>query len=248
MYMKEKILESLKLLSQERPIFHSEDDFKFAFSNTLQKIVGKGCEIRLERPVDIEMVCRNGVTKLVKAPIDIVLLYKNSMYPIELKYKTKALELETENDKYILAEHGARDKGRFSFRKDIYRLEYVVHDNKKYKEVQGFFIVITNDEAYTKKASSLTLDKNYSFHNGATLQKKDLGWNEKKLEALGLVEKEDKKFYKIDTDAVHETSRGESFYQLDLKNEYTIKWEEYSEVGANKKNSKFYFSVSEVNN
>jgi len=246
--MKEKILESLKLLSQERPIFHSEDDFKFAFSNTLQKVLGEGCEIRLERPVDIEMVCRDGVIKPVKAPIDVVLLYKNSMYPIELKYKTKALQIVYGEEEYNLAKQEARDKGRFSFRKDIYRLEYVVHanDNKKYKEVQGFFIVITNDEAYTKEASSFTLDKNYSFHNGATLHKEDLGWNEEKLEAMGLVEKEDKKFYKTDT--VHETSTGESFYQLDLKNEYTIKWEEYSEVGANKKNSKFYFSVSEVNN
>jgi hypothetical protein len=247
MYLKEKILESLKLLSQERPIFHSEDDFKFAFSNTLQKIVGKGCEIRLERPVDIEMVCRDGVIKPVKAPMDIVLLYKNSMYPIELKYKTKALQIIYGEEEYNLAKQEARDKGRFSFRKDIYRLEYVVQKNnkksndndKKYNDVQGFFIVITNDEKYLDNISSgNTLDKNYSFHDNASLHKKDLGWNYEKLEENG----------KAFNPEEHETSRGESFYQLNLKNEYAIKWEEYSEVGANKKNLKFYFSVSEVNN
>ena len=90
------------------------------------------------------MLKRDKNEKIARTPIDIVVIEKktNFTYPIELKYKTKKYEVNHKNERYNLTEHGASDIGRFSFRKDIYRLEQLM--NKETKE--GFFIVITNEK------------------------------------------------------------------------------------------------------
>ncbi len=228
--MKEQILKSLTSLGKIRSIFHSEDDFKFSFSKIFQEELGEDYEIRLERPEEIEMLKRDGSLDTVRAPIDIVVINTKTKlsYPIELKYKTKKFETGYDHEEYKLSAHGANDLGRFSFRKDIYRLEHIVE--KKDKSVQGFFIVITNDEKYWDDDVSIknTLDKNYSFHNGAILHAKDLGWNDKKLLKCGWAYSDENKLLK--DKRVHWTSKGDWFYQLDLKNTYTINWEKYSKI------------------
>ena len=150
--IKEKIRKSLEILKIDRPIYHSEDDFKFSFSKVLQEELGKNYTIRLERPEEILMLKKDGTTKVARAPIDIVVINKitSEFYPIELKYKTKKYEIIHQDEKYKLTEQGATDIGRFSFRKDIYRIEQLVKD----KTVQGFFIVITNENKYLQNISN----------------------------------------------------------------------------------------------
>ena len=138
------ILDILKDLLKTRPVFHSEDDFKFALSQKISK-KHQDYELRLERPFEIEMLekrDKNGniIKDIVRAPIDIVIIDEKGKYiPIELKYKTKELTGEVGDDVYDLAKHGASDIGRVSFRKDIYRIERFLESNSE-KCNKGFVL------------------------------------------------------------------------------------------------------------
>ena len=87
--------------------------------------------------------------------IDIVVEKDNLFYPIELKYKTKQqkgdLQRFKENFKgiEILKNHGARNIGRYSFWKDVARLEFIKDSFDRV--VGGFCIFITNDNKYMEK-------------------------------------------------------------------------------------------------
>ncbi|MFZ2889712.1 MAG: hypothetical protein WA010_04525 [Sulfuricurvum sp.] len=224
-----------------RPIFHSEDDFKFSFSSILQRELGEDYEIRLERPQEIRMLKRDKNEKIIRAPIDIVVIDKktNLTYPIELKYKTKKYPYPHEDEIYNLTEQGAIDIGRFSFRKDIYRLEQLI--NKESIQKEGFFIVITNEKKYFENVSDKdTTDKNFSFHDGMIIQKEDKSWNYEKQFTDGYILNENMQLSK--NDKLHWTSKGDNFYKLDLKNTYEIKWQTYSKL----KETEFYISVVEI--
>lgn len=223
-YIVENVLEQL---SNERPVFHSEDDFKFALSKVFLDTLGSDFDIRLERPIDIKMVKRDGITfNTVSAPIDIIILNKatNQKIPIELKYKTKRSSIVHDNEQFNLKQHGAHDCGRFSFRKDIFRLERLIEVQEDMSE--GYFIVISNDDKYINVDTSIkdTIDKHYSFHDGMTLSSKDIGWNHKS--------KKDN----------HWTDKGDYSYKLDLKKEYPIDWKIYSNV----KDEAFFISIVRV--
>lgn len=230
---------TISLLKNARPIYHSEDDFKFAFSKALSKVLGNNYEIRLECPQYIDMPKRDGDIKVARAPIDIMIINieTNLTYPVELKYKTKKFETLFKNEKYNLTEHGATDIGRFSFRKDIFRIEQLLS-----KEIQqGFFIVITNDQKYLQDISDKdTLDKNFSFHNKAAIQKEDMSWNYEKHLKSGYSINSKQQLSK--NGKPHWTSKGDEFYKLDLLNEYIIEWEKYSEL----EDSVFNISIVEI--
>lgn len=239
--MNNKIRETIKILQQQRPVFHSEDDFKFEFSRVLSQLLGDNYEIRLERPTIITMVKRDGSKPPpVRAPIDIIVINKeeNTICPIELKYKTKLFETTISDEIYDLKAQGAPDRGRFSFRKDIYRVEQLVlkENNIPY----GYFIVITNEDLYLHDISTKNnLDKNYSFHQDAILHKNDLGWNyEKQIHDGYILNKHEL----IKNNKKHWTSTGNEFYKLDLQGTYQIKWEDYSENNS----EKFHMSIVKV--
>lgn len=201
-------------LQNQRPIFHSEDDLKLALAFSIKKN-NPEFEIRLERPVQLEMINRNGEIITVRAPIDIIVIDTNgNAYPIELKYKTKEAGINLNDENYILADHGAQDVGRYSFRKDIYRIENYKSKNLNYK--YGYVLILTNDNKYFEQNVFETnrIDKHYSFHNGAKLNHFDLSWN----------------FDKNDKTKEHWSYKKECFYKLDLLNGYKIKWEDYSKV------------------
>jgi hypothetical protein len=238
--IKQEILETLDLLKNKRPIFHSEDDFKFAFSKILSEKIGNNFDIRLEKPQEIKMTKRNNNTKIARVSIDIFIIdiINNISYPIELKYKTKKFETSFDNENYELTEHGATDIGRFSFRKDIFRIEQLLNKNT-IKE--GYFIVITNEAKYLENIlHKNTLDKNFSFHNGITLEKFDKSWNYKKQIDKGYVLNENAQLTK--NNKLHWTSKGDKFYRLNLKNEYSIEWKTYSIVN----NETFHIFMVEI--
>lgn len=186
------------------------------------------------------MIKRDTSIKIARAPIDVIIIDKinNILYPIELKYKTKKFQAIYEKENYKLTEHGATDIGRFSFRKDIFRIEQLI---SKENINQGFFIVITNESKYLQNISNKnTLDRNFSFHNNMILQKIDNSWNYEKQINNGYLLNENNTLSK--NDRLHWTSKGDEFYKLDLKNEYQIEWKEYSKI----ENEIFYFSLIEV--
>ena len=227
---KMNIKQAIKSLQNKRKIFHSEDDLKFALSQELQKLFPP-FHIRLERPVEIEMRTRGEGIKIVRAPIDILLIDKNGRhFPIELKYKTKLFKATHDDEEYHLTNHGACDIGRFSFRKDVFRIEQYLLKSEKYE--QGFVLIITNETDYFKNIlSERKLDSHFSFHDGCILKNEDDSWN---YDAIDLSKyyysKQDSKWKYKSSEKVHWTCKGEKFYTLPLSNEYQISWKKYSKI------------------
>lgn len=86
--------------------------------------------------MELEKVFNGAATVLLEFPIeqnsriiytDVMLIYKQSLYPIELKYKTKRIPLEQLYGftglpiKKILKDHNAVDINGYNFWKDINR-------------------------------------------------------------------------------------------------------------------------------
>lgn len=104
---------------------------------------------------DLSFFQRGGNKSEASIRIDVVVEKDGLFYPIELKYKTKQKNGEIQRFKEdfgkieILKNHGARNIGRYSFWKDVARLEFIKDSFEKVKG--GFCVFITNDDKYTKK-------------------------------------------------------------------------------------------------
>lgn len=216
-------------LQNQRPIFHSEDDLKLALAFHIKQ-TNPELEIRLERPVALEMINRNGKKITVRAPIDIVVIDTNgNSYPIELKYKTRKTNISLNDENYILAEHGAQDIGRYSFRKDIYRIENYKSKNLSFK--YGYVLILTNDNVYFEKNvfEKDNFDKHFSFHNEALLNRYDLSWNYTKMDKTKFKLDENNVWYNINSKE-HWTCKKDYFYKLDLSKDYGITWRDFSAI------------------
>ena len=218
-------------LRNNRNVFHSEDDLKLSFGMEILNNYSD-CQVRLERPVDIEMVDWNNKTMIARAPIDVVIIEKNgNSIPVELKYKTKKTQFEHNDEKYQLTEHGAVDIGRYSFRKDIYRIEQYLASNPNSET--GYVLILTNDKAYfnTDVSQKDNYDKFMSFHHGAVLDKQDRGWNYSKISDDKYERRTgDKRWWYKEKKKVHWTCTKELFYKLELKGNYIIDWINYSSL------------------
>ncbi len=237
-----RVIEKLK---KERELFHSEDDLKFALAFILKELY-PNFHIRLEKPQNINMLKRNDENKKARAPIDIIMVNSKTgeLIPIELKYKTAKLNIKKGNEIYDLTNHGAKDIGRFSFRKDIFRIEQFIQLNKKSN--QGFVLIITNDSGYYSQDISKknVLDSHFSFHHGASIKKKDKSWNYNNInkEKYEFISQE-KKWKYIGNKKYHWSCTGEKYFRLNLKSHYNIEWEYYSKID----NSEFKFCLIAIN-
>ena len=238
-----KLFLLLSRLSLERPIFHSEDDFKFALAQLIKRDF-PNYSIRLEKPVSTQMIKRSGVKEDQprRTPIDIVCRTETGEeIPIELKYKTKIMTCtDHHGEEFNLTQQGAVDTGRFGLRRDIYRVEQYL---KKPESAQtGYVVMLTNDHDYLKNIEdSNSIDCHFSCHDEAIIERIDQGWNLDKVKEKGFIEDpvtmEAKKGSKL-----HWTSEGQYYHKLDLGNEYQIHWLPYSKIGK----SEFKFCIVEV--
>ena len=223
-------IQLLNELAAKRPVFHSEDDFKFSLA---QFVCSESESVRLEVPQKINLSYRSSKKKhnSILKYFDMVIFRNGKKIPVELKYKTKkhkesdAYKDENLDELFSLKDQGARTEGLFSFRKDIYRIEKFLESNNDSEE--GYVVILTNDNNYRKAQKENTIAFNYSFHNGATIEGRDFGWNyngEKKN---------------------HWTTKGDKSMILDLNGSYKIKWEKYE----NDPNAPdFYFLIIQVKN
>ena len=119
-------------LAIERPLFHSEADFQHALAWRIHKCLPE-CGVRLEYKPPIEETMRLDIW-LAKPGV-----------AIELKYRTRKLEIEHNGESFHLRNQSACDIGRYDFLKDIQRLESLsgFPDAKA-----GFAIFLTNDDLY----------------------------------------------------------------------------------------------------
>lgn len=157
----------LSELSNERPVFHSEADFQLSLFRKL---------IRLTHPEDVflehMMLKTSGNT-------DIMVRSDSEVVGIELKYKTKRVELiadgENGTEIFRLKDQIARDFGRYDFWKDVKRLKDIFEANKC---TSGHVIFLTNDKAYWDKRGqgSNSSDEKFKIDNERGLVTGQLDW------------------------------------------------------------------------
>jgi hypothetical protein len=203
----------LTALSEQRPIFHSEADFQHAIAWQMHKRLPRA-SVRLERPVEVSHLDK-------RLHVDIWIEQDDHVLAIELKYKTRALQVHVGNERYALRSQSAQDLGRYDFIKDIGRVEDIVADRAPH--ASGYAILLTNDPSYwTQSRNDSTYDVNFRVHEGSTLQG-SLGW------APG---------------ASEGTRRGREDL-LQLRKSYALRWADYARL-ADATYGRFRYLLVEV--
>lgn len=148
--------ETINILAKSRPIFHSEADFQHALAWEIQRLNPTN-KIRLERPF----------SENERNYLDLFVINREKMIAVELKYKTRGLRVETNDETYNLLDQSAQDLGRYDVLKDVQRIERYVETNEN---CNGYVIFLTNDSAYWKKPNiTNTIDASFRVHDGATI-------------------------------------------------------------------------------
>ncbi len=153
----------MNALARDRPVFHSEADFQLALALCIRDSIPDG-RVRLEyKPFPAERMY-----------LDIWL--PGIGVAVELKYRTRKLNLEREGESFALRNMGAHDIGRCDFLNDIQRLEALrTLPNAR----AGFALLLTNDPLYWKPPSSPdTIDAAFRLHEGRTITGK-MAWSER---------------------------------------------------------------------
>ena len=150
-------------LSKARPIFHSEADFQHAFAWQIHENL-PDCQIRLEynpRPAQ-------------KKRMYLDVWVRSLRVAIELKYLTRKLELEWENELFALRNQAAQDISRYDYCKDVQRLEQVAVEGIA---KAGIAILLTNDSSYWRTAQHhATADADFRLEEGRKLSG-SLAWS-----------------------------------------------------------------------
>ena len=147
-------------LAKTRPIFHSEDDFKFALAWQIHEMM-QDIQLRLEYPHS------EGVY------LDIWI--HSRKLAVELKYKTKSLLAREDGELFDLKEQGARNHARHDFLEDVERVE---------SAGSGCAIILTNEPAYWEEHSVRQSSNDYDFriHEGRELSG-ELNWRNPEADA-----------------------------------------------------------------
>ena len=189
----------VKGLALDRPVFHSEADFQHSLAWHIHE-VGLDPRVRLERPVDL-----NDPQKRIY--LDLWL--PGSSVAVELKYRTRKLELGFGGEQFALRDQSAQDTGRYDFLKDVQRLEQL---SERPEVRAGLAILITNDPLYWDEPSpdwKETNDAQFRLHEGRTVVG-TLSWSPNA--APGAIKgRED---------------------PICLKHPYLVRWREYSDPGG----------------
>ena len=202
----------LNTLAKQRKVFHSEADFQHALAWELHHRLPES-DIRLEYP----MPNLNGLMYL-----DIWVKHLSAVMAIELKYKTRAIDVTIGAEKFALKNQSAQDIGRYDFIKDIYRLEQSLG---VYKKGEGYAILLTNDSAYWKTPQNKqTVDTEFRLHNGRVLSG-SLNWRE----------------------AGAGTTKGRETV-ITLKNQYSLQWQDYADLHINRYGQFRYLLVPVIAN
>lgn len=202
-------------LAMRRPIFHSEADFQHALAWEIHQQWPE-CLIRLERKFSGSSD-RN-------IYLDIWALHSNTTIAIELKYKTKAFNVNLLGEEFNLSNHGAQDLGRYDFLKDIQRLEQIVY---KQPRTIGYAILLSNDNTYWASASNQsTADAQFRIHQNRSLTG-TLNWG---------------------VNASKGTTKGRES-PIDIRGLYTVNWQTYSSLnGLPQTNENFKYLLFEISN
>ena len=207
-----EIRKILASLARQRPVFHSEADFQHALAWEIHQQL-PAASIRLELPLSI-----GGRT----LHLDIWAATEEAVFAIELKYKTRNLEVQRGEEKFRLRNQSAQDIGRYDFIKDIWRLEQIVEGREN---AVGYAVLLTNESTYWAGESRRpTIDSDFRLYEGRILEG-TLQWGE---------------------EASAGTKRGRE-NPLPLRGRYPLNWQEYSRID-DRRHGAFRYLVVEVPN
>ena len=202
--MKEKLNEIMKSFKEP---FCSEADFQHSLAWKLHEEI-PNANIILEYPWKNE----NNENKMVY--YDIYVEVNDQVHLIELKYRTKKIEIEKYGQKITLKNHSAQDMGCCHFWLDVQRLE-----NTKLKCDCNYCIMLTNDKLYfetgPKKGS---IYENFSLKEGRDTsrpEEAEIKIKEKDKERV-------KKYWPTDGK------------EIILKNDYKCEWKQCSKMPKSK--------------
>jgi hypothetical protein len=191
------IAEIMNSLSSQRQIYHSEADFQHAFAWEVHKRLSLNSPPYLERPLKV-----NGQT----LHLDLFIQLPGIPIAVELKYKTRKINVDIGNETFDLADHSAQDTGRYDFIKDIHRLEKITSA----KGIShGYAIFLTNDSAYWKSGRLGTVDEAFRLNEGRVLNG-TLSWSENA--SAGTKKNRER--------------------ELKITGNYELSWQNFSEVSA----------------
>lgn len=123
---------------------------------------------------------------------------------VELKYKTRRLEVELQGEPFALMDQRAHDNGRYDFLKDVQRLECVMKEGSVH---QGIAILLTNDPLYWSRPSAANkADAEFQLEEGRELGG-EMAWTTVK-------------------------NRHERKAPIRLRGSYELAWREYAHVGS----------------
>lgn len=155
----------LKILAEERPIFHSEADFQHALAWKIHEQI-PDCKIRLEKTYT-----HNDNNRIY---LDVLVNCKNTTYAFELKYKTRKLTATIEDEEFKLKDQGAQNQGRYDFLNDVQRLGNLVNGHNY---IFGYAIFLTNNPLYWNgPGRNNTYDADFRIHNGRNVHG-EMNWN-----------------------------------------------------------------------
>ena len=128
---------------------------------------------------------------------------------LELKYRTRNLNIESNGELFTLLNQSAPDQGRYDFLKDIQRLEQL---SKQPDTRSGFAILLTNDPAYWKPPARLdTFDAAFRLQEGRKLTGQ-MAWSERAGDGT--------------------TKKREE--PISLNGSYNVRWKNFADVGDGK--------------
>jgi hypothetical protein len=147
----------LSVLSNERPIFHSEAYFQHALAWTMQ-CEYPSAKIRLEKRI-------LGSRAMY---LDLWMELQGQRHAIELKHQVCALEVEHGGERYSLKNQGAEDNLGYDFARDIARLEEI---KALGEATHGWAVLLTNESlCWRQPRGERECNKDaFRLHEGAVL-------------------------------------------------------------------------------
>ncbi len=228
------LVEILKTLADRRPIFHSEADFQHALAWIIHE-QHPDLAVRLEKRLG---------TQEPRAYIDIWVEHNGAIYAIELKYKTKLLQFEVGDELFDLRDQSAQDLGRYDFCKDLQRIETLAD---AYPDMSGFAVFLTNDHVYwQERARGDQADRAFRLHEGAKRHRQQQRSGVKPADGAFRLHEGAKLAGKLKWKSG--VSSGTTTGRTDaicLKQQYSLKWMDYSKCGP-ETNSQFRMLIVSI--
>ena len=196
-------------LADSRKVFHSEADFQHALAWHIHQAMPES-QVRLE--VDVMQVEHQRRFLDIWLPLEGI--------AIELKYKTRGLELEQDDEPFVLRNQSAQDQGRYDFLLDIQRLELMRSNLEQCKA--AYAVLLTNDSSYWKVPTQRdTVDADFRVHEGRGVSGA-LAWSARA--SSGTV--------------------GDRKSPIQIRGSYRLRWREYSNFPGKSYGSFRYLAVS----